>query len=215
MCAESLINTILILADTMSHPTTIAAIILAAGAASRMGQPKQLLEWEGQPLIRRAAESALAGGCERVLVVVGAARAAVVAALVGLPVEIVENPNYAAGQSTSLRAGLAALGPEAAAALVLLGDQPFVTAPILQRIVDTWRDTGAPIVAPVYAGQRGNPVLFARSVFPELLTIEGDQGARAILAADHARVTPVHFDDPRPLTDIDTPEEYRRLRNDE
>jgi molybdenum cofactor cytidylyltransferase len=180
-----------------------------------MGQPKQLLDWGGQPLVRRAGELALAAGCGRVLVVVGAARDAVVAALDGLPLQIVENPEYAAGQSTSLRAGVAALGPEVAAALVLLGDQPFVTAAIVERIVDVWRTTGAPIVAPVYAGQRGNPVLFARAIFPELLAIDGDQGARAILAADRSRVTQVHFDDPRPLADIDTPEDYRRLTNDE
>ncbi|HEX5689734.1 MAG TPA: molybdenum cofactor cytidylyltransferase [Roseiflexaceae bacterium] len=199
----------------MNHQPTIAAIILAAGAASRMGQPKQLLDWHGKPLVRRAAETAGAANCDPVLVVVGAARDAVVAALDGLPLLIVENPDYAAGQSTSLRAGVAALGPETEAVLVLLGDQPFVTPAIVEQIVDTWRNTGASIVAPVYGGQRGNPVLFARAVFPELLAIEGDQGARAILAADRSRVALVHFDDPRPLADIDTPEDYRRLTHDE
>jgi molybdenum cofactor cytidylyltransferase len=127
----------------------------------------------------------------------------------------VPNHDYDAGQSTSLRAGIAALPPEAAAAVVLLGDQPFVTAAIVEQLVAEWHASRALIVAPSYVGQRGNPVLFARAVFPELLTVQGDQGARAVLAADHARVRLVAFDDPRPLADIDTPEDYERLRSQE
>lgn len=189
----------------------IAAIILAAGSASRMRQPKQLLDWGGRPLVRVVAEHALTARLECVLVVVGAERDAVVAALAGLPVEIVENRAYAEGQSTSLRAGVVALGPEVCAALVLLGDQPFVTPTIVERIADAWRASGAAIVAPLYRGQRGNPVLFARPVFHELLAIQGDQGARAVLAVDPSRVHLVPFDDDRPLADIDTPEDYERL----
>src|SRR5262245_50251648 len=179
--------------------TRIAAIILAAGSASRMGQPKQLLDWGGRPLVRLVAEQALAARLDRVLVVVGAASDAVAAALADLPVELIENPAYAEGQSTSLRAGIAALSPDISAALVLLGDQPFVSPQIMTRIVEEWRASGAAIVAPAYRGQRGNPVLFARRVFGELLAIEGDQGARTILAADPARVRKVPFDDDRPL----------------
>ena len=125
-------------------------------------------------------------------------RTAVADALAGMPLRMIANPDYAAGQSTSLRAGIAALGQNADAVVVLLGDQPFVTA-------------AAAIVAPTYAGQRGNPVLFAQAIFPELLAVQGDQGARAVLAADRARVHLVAFDDPRPLADIDTPEDYERL----
>src|SRR5262245_3682743 len=191
---------------------SIAAIILAAGSASRMGRPKQLLDWGGRSLVRVVAEHALAAGVDRVLVVVGAASEAVAAALAGLPVELVENPAYAEGQSTSLRAGVAALGPDVGAALVLLGDQPFVTSAIVEQIVEEWRASGAAIVAPVYRGQRGNPVLFAHAVFAELLAVEGDQGARAILAADPARIRKVPFDDDLPLVDIDTPEDYTRLQ---
>jgi molybdenum cofactor cytidylyltransferase len=196
-------------------PDQIAAIILAAGSASRMGRPKQLLDWGGRPLVRVVAEQALAASLGQVLVVVGAARDAVTATLEGLPVRIVANPDYAVGQSTSLRAGVATLGPDIAAALVMLGDQPFVTPAILGRIVAEWRSSGASIVAPVYAGQRGNPVLFARAVFPELLAISGDQGARGVLAADPERVRPVTFDDGRPLADIDTPEDYQGLIRDQ
>jgi molybdenum cofactor cytidylyltransferase len=190
----------------------VAAIILAAGRAARMGRPKQLLDWGGRALVRVAAEHALAAPLDQVLVVAGAARDEVIAALENLPLRIIDNPDYAVGQSTSLRAGIAALGPEVAAALVILGDQPFVTPVILGRIIAEWRSSGAAIVAPVYAGQRGNPVLFARAVFPELLAISGDQGARGVLAADPSRIRPVPFDDDRPLADIDTPEDYARLQ---
>jgi molybdenum cofactor cytidylyltransferase len=190
----------------------IAAIILAAGAASRMGRPKQLLDWGGRPLVRVAAETALTARFDQVVVVVGHARDAVAAALAGLPLRLIDNPAYAAGQSTSLRAGIAALGPEVAVALVMLGDQPFVTAAIVERLIAEWRASSAPIVAPSYAGQRGNPVLFARMLFPELLAIQGDQGARTVLAADPSRIRLVPFDDPRPLADIDTPEDYAQLK---
>jgi len=195
----------------MNMTDHIAAIILAAGSASRMGQLKQLLDWGGRPLVRVVAEHALAARLDRVLVVVGAAGDAVAAALAGLPVDIVENPAYTQGQSTSLRAGVIALGPEVGAALVLLGDQPFVTSAIVEQLVGAWRASDAAIVAPLYRGQRGNPVLFARAVFAELMAIQGDQGARAILAADPARVRTVLFDDDLPLADIDTPEDYERL----
>ena len=190
----------------------IAAVILAAGGSSRMGRPKQLLDWGGRPLVRAAAETALAARLDPIVVVVGGARAEVQAVLADLPLRIVANQDYAAGQSTSLRAGIAALDERADAVVVLLGDQPFVTAAIVERLVAEWQASRSAIVAPVYAGQRGNPVLFARSVLPELLAIQGDQGARAVLAADPSRIHPVAFDDPRPLADIDTLEDYERLR---
>ena len=114
--------------------------------------------------------------------------------------------------AAALRAGIAALGHSVAAAVVLLGDQPFVTPAIVERLLAAWQNGDGAIVAPVYAGQRGNPVLFARTVFPELLAVQGDQGARSVLAANRERVALVPFGDARPLADIDTPEEYERLR---
>ena len=191
----------------------VAALILAAGASARMGRPKQLLDWEGRPLVRAAAEVALSAQLDPLLVVIGGAQAQMAEALAALPLRMIANPDYAAGQSTSLRTGVAALDQDVDAVVVLLGDQPFVTATIVKQLVAEWQASGAAIVAPTYAGQRGNPVLFARSVFPELLAIQGDQGARGVLAADRARVRLVAFDDPRPLTDIDTPEDYERLRD--
>jgi len=194
-----------------AHASSVAAIILAAGASSRMGRPKQLLDWHGRPLVRAVAEQALAARLDQVYVVVGAAGAAVATALEGLPLHIVANRHYAVGQSSSLHAGIAALDSAVGAALILLGDQPFVTTAIIEQIVGAWRATGAMIVAPSYQGQRGNPVLFARTIFPELLAVTGDQGARGVLAADPSRIHSVAFDDPRPLADIDTLEAYRRL----
>lgn len=192
--------------------TFVGGIILAAGLSSRMGRPKLLLDWGGRPLVRAVAETALSAHLDELVVVVGSERAATAAALAGLPLRLVVNEDYAAGQSASLRAGIAALGSTIDAALVLLGDQPFVTAAIITRLVADWRASGAAIVAPSYAGQRGNPVLFARALFPELLAIHGDQGARGVIAADPGRVHLTPFDDAQPLADIDTPQEYERLR---
>lgn len=201
--------------ERLAGLAVIAGLVLAAGAATRMGRPKQLLDWGGRPLVRVAAETALAAHLSPVLAVLGSAQAEVAAALAGLPAQLVPNPRYAEGQSTSLRAGIAALPADCAAVVVLLGDQPFVTAEIVNRLVTEWQAGDQPIVAPLYAEQRGNPVLFARSVFPELLAVSGDQGARAVLANDPARVRLVPFDDARPLADIDTPEDYARLRAQE
>jgi len=141
----------------------VAALVLAAGASARMGRPKQLLDWDGRPLVRVAAEVALAAKLDPLLVVVGGAQAQVAEALAGLPLRIIANPAYAAGQSTSLRAGIAALGQDADAVVVLLGDQPFVTAAIVEQLVAAWHTSGALIVAPTYAGQRGNPLPFSLS----------------------------------------------------
>ncbi|GAB4127245.1 MAG: hypothetical protein OHK0050_40470 [Roseiflexaceae bacterium] len=185
-------------------------LILAAGSSSRMGRPKQLLDWGGRPLVRVVAEHALAAALDQVLVVTGAEQYAVEQALADLPVRFIHNPHYAEGQSGSLRVGVAALPTDAEQVLVLLGDQPFVTPAIINAILAAGQ-RGAAIVAPHYAGVRGNPVLFARPLFAELLAIRGDQGARSILAADPARITMVTFDDPRPQIDIDTPEIYAEL----
>jgi molybdenum cofactor cytidylyltransferase len=189
----------------------IAAIILAAGQSSRMGQHKLLLPLLGKPLVLHVVENALAAGCAEVLVVVGYRAEAVRGLLTDEPVRVIENPAYAEGQSTSLRAGIAALAPQTAAAMILLGDQPLVNPAILRRLMQAWQDTARPIVAPYYAGQRGNPVLFARVLFPELLSVTGDQGGREVLQRHAQEVEPVPIADTDAAQDLDTWQEYQAL----
>lgn len=183
------------------------AVILAAGQSERFGAPKVLLEWRGKPLVRRSAETALEAGLETV-VVTGEHDREIRTVLEGLPVEIVANPQWAEGQSTSLHAGLASAGP-VGAIIFLLADQPFASSDLLRGLLDIHRRTLAPVVAPRVNGRRTNPVLFDRVTFTDLQNVRGDQGGRAVL--EHWPVTYVDLDDERLLLDIDTPEDYRRL----
>ncbi|OGO39985.1 MAG: hypothetical protein A2Z04_04215, partial [Chloroflexi bacterium RBG_16_57_9] len=165
----------------------ITAVVLAAGGSRRFGRPKQLLDWCGQPMIAHVVDKVVecvssGAGVTEIVVVVGHAAAAVGEALRGRPVRIVFNPDWAQGQSTSMRVGLKALGPEIGAALFILADQPGLTPAIIARIIQRYRETLAPIILPTFQGRRGNPVLFDRSLFDELMAIEGDQGGRTLFA---------------------------------
>jgi molybdenum cofactor cytidylyltransferase len=154
-----------------------AAVILAAGGSSRLGQPKQLVLWRGRPLVWHAARAALGAGLDPVIVVVGAHAADVRAALDSLPVSVVENPNWRSGQSSSVKAGLAVVR-EAEATVFLLTDTPYVDSDLVAALSEAHRKSLAPIVAPRAAGRRANPVLFDRLTYPALFQIEGDQGGR-------------------------------------
>jgi molybdenum cofactor cytidylyltransferase len=191
----------------------IAAVILAAGQSSRMGRHKLLLLLLGKPLLLHVVEAALAACVDEVVVVVGYQAAAVRSLLAGYPVRLVENPDYQQGQSTSLRAGILALEPEVEAALFLLGDQPLVPATLLNRLIAVYRAEQRDVVVPTYAGQRGNPVLFSRALFPQLQAITGDQGGRSVLmtAQRDGRVATVAVDDTLINRDVDTWEEYQQL----
>ncbi|HEU5200077.1 MAG TPA: molybdenum cofactor cytidylyltransferase [Ktedonobacterales bacterium] len=189
----------------------IAALILAAGQSSRMGQHKMLLPLLGKPLLLHAVDHALAAGFDEIVVVVGHHANDVRAALAGQRVRIVENPDYQQGQSTSVRAGIAALAPAAEAVIILLGDQPLVTSAILKRLLQAWQRSGKPIVAPFYNGQRGNPVLFARALFPELLNVSGDQGGREVLQRHAGEIEPVQMEDANAAEDVDTWQDYQAL----
>lgn len=176
-----------LLAQTAHDPPVLArygktaAIILAAGASTRFGSAKQLHDWQGQPLLRHVVLQALAAPVQQVIVVLGAHFEDIAPSLHGLPVELVYNSAWAQGQSSSMKAGLDAAAPGTQAALFILGDQPRLPADLLHRLVDAHRRTLAPIVAPRHQGRRGNPVLFDRSLFGELLEVEGDTGGRALL----------------------------------
>lgn len=184
----------------------VGAIVLAAGSSSRLGQPKQLLEYEGRTLVRRTAEVALGAGCDPVAVVVGAQREQVTAALRDLAVEIVPNDNWERGLGTSIRAGLARL-QESDAVILLVCDQPKVDAQVLRQLIARQEQTGQPMVAISYAGTRGVPALFTRACFEQLLSLGDAAGAKTILLARPAEVAAVDF--PAAALDIDTAEDLR------
>lgn len=186
-----------------------AGILLAAGGSSRLGQPKQLLEWRGEPLVRHVACTALQSGLTPVVVVTGAAAEGVQAALDGLPVLCVHNPDWAQGQSSSLIKGLEHLPPETGAVVFLLSDQPQVPASLVRSLVELHTQTLSPLVAPLVDGRRANPVLFDRTMFPDLHQTSGDVGGRVLFARYPAIWLPWH--DRTLCLDVDTPEDYARL----
>ena len=187
----------------------VAGIILAAGGASRMGSPKQTLLWRGETLVRHTAKLALAAGLTPVIVVSGYAADEVRTTLRDLPVRCVLNPNWEIGQSTSVITGLETLPEECGAAIFLLADQPRVPVRLVRSLVEAHSRELSPIIAPMIDGQRANPVLFDREVFADLLRLRGDVGGRGVFAQHNVEWLPWH--DPRPLFDIDTPEDYERL----
>jgi molybdenum cofactor cytidylyltransferase len=188
----------------------IAAIVLAAGLSRRMGRQKLLLELQGKPVVRWAVEGVLPHVGD-LIVVTGHDDAAVRAALAGLAVRFVVNPRPEDGQGTSIATGASALAPDTEAALVVLGDQPRLPVDIIPTLLRERERTGKEIVAPVYRGTQGTPVLFAASVFVELIRLDGDAGARAVVGARPERVARVSIETPMPL-DVDTPDDYVRLR---
>lgn len=192
--------------------SAVAAIVLAAGRSTRMGGPNKLLALlEGKPLVRHAVEAALASPARPVIVVTGHQGEAVRAALAGAAVTVVRNPAFAEGLATSLQAGIRALPDGAEAAVVLLGDMPRVSAPLVARLIAAFAaQPQAGAVVPVHAGRRANPVLIARALFPDVLRLAGDEGARRLLAA-RADVVEVPTDDLAVTLDVDTPEALAAL----
>ena len=193
----------------------IAAVLLAAGRSSRYGgagDSKLLLPWgpQGIPMAAAAADTLKAAGLRRVVAVLGHRADAVGAALAGCGVETVLNPDYAAGMSTSLAAGVRAAPREASGYLIALGDMPAVTAATVSLLCRAFEAAEPPaIAAPVHAGRRGHPVLFGRAFRQELLELSGDMGARGLFARHGGRVVDVAVDDEGVLTDVDTETEYR------
>ena len=202
-------------ASLLRPMSKIAAIILAAGQASRFRaaagaagpETKLVALLDGSPLVRHVAQAALASRARPVIVVTGHAQGAVRAALEGLPVTFVHNPEYATGLASSLQQGLAQVPPDCDGALVLLGDMPLINAPIIDELIDAFEnipDTKA--VAPVRDGMRGNPVLLARALFSAVERLQGDVGARALLAEAKGDVLEVAIASRAVSYDVDTPE---------
>lgn len=187
----------------------ITGILLAAGRSRRMGQPKLLLPWHGVPLVRHVAQTALRARLDELIVVVGHRAEHVGAALDGLHVKFVQNPDFLDGQSTSLRVGVAAA--QTAAIVVLLADQPLLQSATIDAMIDVYQHNRPAIVVPRYQGQRGNPVLWDRSLFGALQTISGDQGARGVLHEYREQIAWCDVDDRGILLDADTPDAYARL----
>ncbi|MBK7455622.1 MAG: putative selenium-dependent hydroxylase accessory protein YqeC [Anaerolineales bacterium] len=196
-----------------------AGIVLAAGASTRFGAPKQLLDWKGKSFVRHVAETALQAGLWPVVVVTGFHSEEVESALHGLPVNIIHNPDYLQGQSTSIRTGIDFLKPgrphdTIGSAIFLLTDQPQIPVEVLRALVESHTQKMQAIAAPLVLGsRRANPVLFDRSTFPDLLQLEGDVGGRAIFSKYKVEYMPWH--DELLLLDVDNPEDYQRLVENE
>ncbi|MGI8432249.1 MAG: nucleotidyltransferase family protein [Chthoniobacterales bacterium] len=188
----------------------IGALVLAAGGSARLGQPKQLLRFRGETLIRHAVRAAQEAGCAPLVIVAGRDQETIAQELADLPVTLVPNELWERGLGTSIRAGVAALPPEVEAVVILACDQPHVDATHLLNLLAERQRTDKPIVASAYAGTRGVPALFTREYFPMLLSLGDEQGAKEILRAYRDGCSEVSC--AAGAIDIDTPEDYAALR---
>ena len=196
---------------TASAPAgSVALLLLAAGASTRMGRPKQLLPYHGRTLLRHAAETAVATGCTPIVLVTGALHDALVGEVNDLPIQAVHNPEWQSGMASSIRTGLAAVAlARPVAVLIMLTDQPLVTPELLKQLLVRQQQTQAPIVAAAYGDTVGVPAVFDQAMIPQLLQLQGHQGANRLIASLGPAVVRVPF--PAGLLDVDTPEEYAAL----
>ncbi len=206
---------------TAGDKMNIGIIVLAAGASTRMGEPKQLLRYEGETLLRRAVKTALHSACRPVVVVLGASAEVLRADLaheIALPqTHIVVNQHWAEGMSSSIRCGIRALEAlttaQAEAVVLTLCDQPFVTGAVIHRLLKAYRAGASPLVASAYEAQgkktRGVPALFSRALFSELQNLRGGAGAKSVIERQLSRATIVAV--PEAAFDVDTPHDYQGL----
>jgi molybdenum cofactor cytidylyltransferase len=192
----------------------VAAVILAAGRSIRMGGPNKLLaEISGKKLVRIAAEQALASKASEVVVVTGHQSELIEQALEGLKVKFVRNPDFAGGLASSVKAGIAAVPESADGAVICLGDMPLIDAKLIDRLIEAFApDRGNLIVVPAADGRRGNPVLWSRRFFNELMTLEGDTGARHLIGKHGEVVAEVPVEGNSAFLDIDTPQALESAR---
>lgn len=187
----------------------VAGVVLAAGASSRLGQPKQLLTWRGKPFVRQVAQTALQAGLSPVIVVTGFAADETASAVQDLPVSLTFNSSWQEGQGTSVAAGADALPEKTGGAVFLLADQPQIPVELIASLVEMHAKTLAPILAPLVQGQRGNPVLFDRLTFDDLRSLKGEAGGRVLFSK--YKVTWLPWLDSSILLDVDTEADYQRL----
>jgi len=188
-------------------------VIIAAGSSSRLGQPKQLLVLNGEALLQRAIRNAHEAGASPVIVVLGAHREQIQSEVDFSKAGIVVNRGWEEGMASSIRAGVDELqkAPDVPGVLLMLCDQPAVTAEHLGRMISAFRQNPANAIASVYSGKRGIPAIFPREAFPDLLALRGDQGARGLLSAPSRTVTEIALDGGE--LDIDRPEDLARLQS--
>jgi molybdenum cofactor cytidylyltransferase len=192
---------------------SVGLILLAAGPSSRLGQPKQNLRYEGETLLQRAVYTAMASVCKPLVVVLGANADTLQANLHNLPVQIVRNSQWPEGMASSIREGIAAMNehtPNLDGAIMMVCDQPFVTTVLLDEMVRQKRLHGHTIIACAYQDTLGTPALFDKKFFPELMALEGQEGAKKLLFQHAEVVIPLDF--PLGNFDIDTPQDYEALR---
>ena len=214
---DAVIISSLLLEKVFAVHEPIAGVILAAGESTRFGQPKQLLDWKGEPFARAVAKTALDAGLAPVLVVTGAHAENVERVVKDLSVTILNNEEWRTGQASSIRTGVEWLSRrqehQVGGAIFLLADQPQMTTSVIRALVERHTEGLFPVIAPMVMDQRANPVLFDRVTFPDLLTLQGDVGGRAVFHKYRVEYLPWHDD--RLLLDVDTPEMYQRLISDE
>jgi molybdenum cofactor cytidylyltransferase len=195
------------------NSSSVGLIILAAGASTRMGTPKQLLTYRGSSFVRNMAEIALSSVCQTIVVVLGAYAERIQPEISNLPVQIVENQQWNQGMSASIRVGIAALNAvnhNLEAVLITLCDQPFVSSQTIDQLVETYCFTGKPIIASEYAKTLGVPALFSRTLFSELIALKSNEGAKKIIQKHSDDVFSVPFSEG--AIDIDTPKDYEDLQ---
>jgi molybdenum cofactor cytidylyltransferase len=192
----------------------IAGVVLAAGRSSRMGPEHKLLaDLHGEPLVRHTVRNALAALLDPVVVVTGHRADEVAAALAGLPVQLVYNPDFADGMASSLLTGLGAVPESCSGAAIVLGDMPRISPATIALLVDAAGTSVEALVAPVHDGRRGNPVILGRRWFNDLAGLSGDSGARQLLKDYGRNVTDVPVAEDTIFVDIDTPGELALARS--
>ena len=192
---------------SLKKKAKIAGLIMAAGGSSRLDSPKQLLKWGNTVLINHCIEVIIQAEIHPITVVLGS-RAEEISAVLDLSgIEMLLNPRWQDGMSTSIICGLNSLPEDIDGSFIFLADQPFITKELIRAIISKFDKTDSEIVAPRVNGQQCNPVLFRRSFFPELLTISGDRGAKSLISQH--KVAWVDWPDERLLLDIDSIEDYR------
>ena len=196
----------------MTAPSRIGAVILAAGMSSRMGEAKQLLRLGERTLLDQVIENVRASGVVDIILVLGHAAETITKGITSRNLKVVVNAAYREGMGSSLRTGISALPREIDAALICLADQPLVRPETLKLLMDRYRASRAEIVIQMYKGFRGNPVLLDRSVFPEVMSLTGDIGCRAIFGSHLEGIVKVPVEDLGILLDLDSQEDFDRLK---